>query len=53
MKRDYGEYSDETMIIKKFEEYEEKDDYGGYGYHYEDFIPWYLIFRAGFMAGWR
>ena len=50
MKRDYQEFSSETTIIEKFEEYED-DIETDLGEHRGDWEPWYSIFKAGFMAG--
>lgn len=48
--RDFKEFNDETTIINKFEEYE--DELGtNFGLDWEDFGEWFLIFRAGFLAG--
>ena len=48
--RDYGEYKHEITVIKGFEEYEEELN-TDFGEHSGDFMPWFLIFRAGFEAG--
>jgi len=48
--RNYGEYSSETTVIEKFEEYEESLNIS-YGDEQEDFLPQFELFRAGFIAG--
>ena len=48
--RDYKAYKDETTIIEGFEELE-RDNGTDYGSYYEDFIDWYKLYRAGFIAG--
>ena len=50
MKRDYGTYSHETTVINGFEKYEEESDID-FGEHKDDFMPWFLCFRAGFIVG--
>ena len=48
MDRDYGEYRDEITIIEAFERYEEETN-AGYGETWEDFGPWFMVYRAGWM----
>ena len=50
MDRDYSDYSDETTIIRKFEEYEETL-ICGYGDVWGDFGEFYLLYRQGFLDG--
>ncbi len=48
--RDYGLYIEETTVIETFENFEE-GNMMDYGTEQEDFMPWFICFRAGFLAG--
>jgi hypothetical protein len=50
MSRDYSPYDDDVRIITKFEEYESALEID-FGEEQDDFMEWFLIFRAGFLAG--
>ena len=51
VERDYGQFKAETAVISGFERYE-KENGADFGEVFEDFGPFFMIYRQGYNQGY-